>query len=150
MSECRIREMTEDDIPSVMVIERASFPTPWTELMFGCQLKLEGIAINLVILEDEGIIGYATAWVAYDEIHLLSIAVSPGRRERGYGEIMLREVIGRGKAMGAIKVVLEVRAGNVTAQAFYCERGFRVIGKREGYYKETGEDALIMELKLYE
>jgi len=41
-------------------------------------------------------------------------------------------------------VTLEVRAGNLGAQALYAELGFRVAGRRTNYYTDDGEDALVM------
>jgi ribosomal-protein-alanine N-acetyltransferase len=43
---------------------------------------------------------------------------------------------------------LEVRPTNVEALGLYESFGFRVIGRRKGYYFDTGEDALVMEARL--
>ena len=138
--------MDERDIAQVMEIERASFLTPWTEGMFRAQLRFEDDAINLILVEGETIIGYAAAWLAYDEIHLLSIAVAPQRRRRGFGDLILEAVMKRGRAQGAARVILEVRQGNTAARGFYQTHGFQEIGKRRRYYSDTGEDAIVMEL----
>ena len=45
-------------------------------------------------------------------------------------------------------VFLEVRPTNVEALTLYESLGFRVIGRRKGYYFDTGEDALVMEARL--
>jgi ribosomal protein S18 acetylase RimI-like enzyme len=42
-------------------------------------------------------------------------------------------------------VLLEVRPSNVEALGLYESLGFRVVGRRHGYYYDTGEDALVME-----
>jgi ribosomal-protein-alanine N-acetyltransferase len=138
--------MDERDIAQVMEIERASFLTPWTEGMFRSQLRFADDAINLVLFAEGGIVGYAAAWLAYDEIHLLSIAVAPRWRRRGFGNLILDAVMERGRARGAERVVLEVRHGNAAARSFYRARGFRETGKRRRYYSDTGEDAIVMEL----
>ncbi len=143
-----IREMGRSDIRSILVIERDSFPTPWTEWMFESQLGFKGVSINIVLETEAGISGYAIAWVAYDEIHLLSIAVAPEDRRRGYGRALLEGIIERGAARGGSLVVLEVREGNDPARNFYDGMGFKVIGKRRKYYIDTGEDAFVMALPL--
>ena len=145
MTDWKIREMGESDIARVMEIERASFITPWTEGMFRSQLRFKDDAINIVLAEEETIIGYAAAWIAYDEIHLLSIAVVPERRRHGFGDTILNAVMKQGKVRGAARVVLEVREGNAAARTFYLTRGFLEIGKRRRYYSDTGEDAIVME-----
>ena len=43
---------------------------------------------------------------------------------------------------------LEVRPTNAEALGLYERFGFRVIGRRKGYYFDTGEDALVMEARL--
>ena len=143
-----IREMGKTDIPAILGIERRSFPTPWTEWMFESHLKFTGVSVNLVLEAEKGIRGYAIAWMAQDEIHLLSIAVGPDDRRLGYGRALLEEVIRRGGEWGGSLVVLEVREGNEPARNFYENMGFRVIGKRRKYYIDTGEDAFVMVLAL--
>ena len=143
-----IREMQGTDIGAILEIERSSFPTPWTEWMFESNLRFRGISVNLVLEAEGGMAGYAIAWVAQDEIHLLSIAVGPEHRRRGYGRALLEEVIRRGEEKGGTIIVLEVREGNEPARAFYVGMGFSVIGKRRKYYIDTGEDAFVMALKL--
>jgi ribosomal-protein-alanine N-acetyltransferase len=140
-----IREMRETDIDEILEIERLSFPTPWTDAMFKHQLSLDKIAASLSLVEEGTVVGYAIAWFVFDEIHLLSIAVAPHWRRRGYAGRLLDAVIEMGRERGIYKIVLEVRVGNTGAQEFYRRRGFRVIGRRKGYYRETGEDAIIME-----
>jgi [ribosomal protein S18]-alanine N-acetyltransferase len=143
-----IREMRRRDIPAIMEIEQASFITPWTEGMFSSHLKFRDRAINLVLLEGEMIVGYAAAWLAADEIHLLSIAVAPEKRTRGFGDELLRAVMENGRARGGVRVILEVREGNETARRFYRAHDFSEIGRRRAYYSDTGEDAIVMELVL--
>ncbi|HUV37549.1 MAG TPA: ribosomal protein S18-alanine N-acetyltransferase [Patescibacteria group bacterium] len=140
-----IRDMAKRDLPRVMEIERASFPTPWTVQMFRQQLLIGDIAVNLVTEAVGKVVGYAVSWLAFDEIHLLSIAVAPSERRRGYAGGLLDEVIRRGVKMGASTVILEVRMGNTAAQEFYAGHGFTVIGTRRRYYADTGEDAIVME-----
>jgi ribosomal-protein-alanine N-acetyltransferase len=47
---------------------------------------------------------------------------------------------------GAIGVTLEVREGNKAAQELYRGFGFEFIRRRKGYYKDNGEDAIVMTL----
>jgi ribosomal-protein-alanine N-acetyltransferase len=41
-------------------------------------------------------------------------------------------------------MTLEVRASNHGAMALYERLGFKVIGRRRGYYTDDGEDAVVM------
>jgi ribosomal-protein-alanine N-acetyltransferase len=143
-----IREMREEDIPGILRLEHLSFPTPWTEWMFLSQLKIADLSVNLVLVDGSGVAAYAVAWVVHDEIHLLSIAVTPAKRRRKYGRAILEEVIARGRMRGGTHVILEVREGNEAARDFYRTMGFHKIGRRRRYYIDTGEDAYVMELVL--
>ena len=51
----------------------------------------------------------------------------------------LRQTIDTG-----VPSTLEVRVSNVDAISLYQSRGFREVGRRPGYYHDTGEDALVM------
>jgi ribosomal-protein-alanine N-acetyltransferase len=42
---------------------------------------------------------------------------------------------------------LEVRAGNAGAQALYRKFGYEEAGRRPRYYKDNGEDAILMTLE---
>jgi ribosomal-protein-alanine N-acetyltransferase len=53
-------------------------------------------------------------------------------------------------AEGARIFHLEVRAGNLAAQKMYANFGYEVVGRRTRYYKDNGEDALLLTLKLPE
>lgn len=145
MSRIVVRDLELGDLPRVLEIERESFVTPWTEPMFRSQMRFRDRAVTVVIAEDGVVEGYAAAWLAADEVHLLSIAVSERRRRAGFGTALLEAVLGRGEAAGGTRVLLEVRDGNDAARAFYRAHGFRPIGRRRGYYEDTGEDAIVME-----
>ena len=54
------------------------------------------------------------------------------------------------RASGARRAFLEVRPGNVEARRLYQGLGFQEVGRRRGYYVDTGEDALLLEARLDE
>jgi ribosomal-protein-alanine N-acetyltransferase len=58
---------------------------------------------------------------------------------------LLSDLLDRAGTLGIRSLVLEVRVSNFAAQALYRDQGFRLAGLRRGYYRDTGEDALIME-----
>ena len=45
---------------------------------------------------------------------------------------------------GGHVAILEVRAGNAAAQSLYRRHGFDVTGRRQQYYRNPTEDALVM------
>jgi [ribosomal protein S18]-alanine N-acetyltransferase len=92
--------------------------------------------------------GFALAWRAADEVHLLDLAVAPEARRLGLGRALVDALIGEARASDARLVLLEVRASNAAARALYRSAGFFEHGVRRAYYSDNGEDAVEMRLTL--
>jgi ribosomal-protein-alanine N-acetyltransferase len=143
-----VREMAASDIPSLLEIERVSFPVPWSAGMFMVQLGMSKETENLTAESGGRVIGYISSWYGYEEVHILSIAVAEESRGGGAADMLLAEALGRAVGNGCMKAILEVRVTNVRARRFYEKHGFRKIGIREGYYSDSGEDALVLEKEI--
>jgi ribosomal-protein-alanine N-acetyltransferase len=141
-----IRPMQPEDIPAVMVIDRDSFPNPWPENTYRYELRENRAAHLLVIQSRESaqVIGVAGFWLVVDEAHISTFAVRPDWRGRGVGAVLLDGMLRQAAGLMAGKALLEVRAGNRAAQALYRKFGFQIVGRRKGYYKDNGEDAILM------
>ena len=113
--------------------------------MFMIQLGLSDETENLVILTGERIIGYISSWYGYEEVHILSIAVAPDKRGSEAAAMLLVAAEDMGAKNGCHKAVLEVRVSNGRAIRFYEKHGFTQVGRRKGYYSDSGEDALILD-----
>ena len=72
----------------------------------------------------------------------MNIAVDPSQRRRGVGPELLERMIER--AGPDEEYTLEVRPSNAHAITLYERLGFRPAGRRPRYYRDNGEDALIM------
>ena len=94
--------------------------------------------------DGEELLGYAGGWVVDGQVQILKVGVDPSQRRRGIARELLARVAADARNLGAATCSLEVRAGNVGAQAFYEALGFHTLGTRPRYYSD-GEDALIME-----
>ncbi|MBI5500884.1 MAG: ribosomal protein S18-alanine N-acetyltransferase [Deltaproteobacteria bacterium] len=141
----RLRLADPADLPGILAIERASFPSPWTEPMFAEELKNDWS--HLWVIEagpERSIVAFCVFWVAADEIHLLNIAVAPPWRRRGLARHLLTAIIAFAEARVASHVVLEVRPSNTPAQRLYRQFDFRPVGLRPNYYADNGEDAILM------
>jgi ribosomal-protein-alanine N-acetyltransferase len=137
----RIRPLSYGDLPSVISIERRSFPTPWSLAMFVLELsKPDGIC--LAVEGEEGLIGYLVC-ARYDEVlHLMNVAIAPEHRRRGIARALIARLFE--EAGPNARFTLEVRVSNRAAIAMYENFGFRSAGRRRRYYHDNGEDALIM------
>ncbi len=131
----------------ILEIERVSFPSPWTWQMFEQEIRRR--SAHLWVLENQWrVVGYICFWRVAREIHLLNLAVHPRERLKGHARRMLESVIREGRRRGDVRIWLEVRPSNRVAQRLYARLGFQATGRRAKYYRDTGEDAIIMSLPL--
>jgi [ribosomal protein S18]-alanine N-acetyltransferase len=139
-----IRRLTYSDLPSVLSIERRSFPTPWSLAMFVLELsKPSGIC--LAATTSQGLVGYLVCSRYADVWHLMNVAVVPERRRAGVATTLIGRLFE--EAGADARYTLEVRTSNAEAIAMYRHFGFRPAGRRRRYYHDNGEDALIMWLE---
>jgi [ribosomal protein S18]-alanine N-acetyltransferase len=106
--------------------------------------RLRGNAPPPPLVARAPIVGFAGIWLMVDEAHLVTIAVAPGQRGKGLGELLLVSMIDMSCILGAQTMTLEVRVSNHVAQALYRKYAFKNEGVRRRYYSDNGEDALIM------
>ncbi len=142
-AEVRVDLMTARDLPEILEIERASYPTPWTEKMFLDEIRTTLAQCLVVKIDIEGrpvIAAYIVFWLVADEIHLHNLAVRKEFRRQGLGVNLMTLM----KEIGATRQTLEVREHNEAAINLYRKCGFAVKGRRPKYYDDTAEDALIM------
>ncbi len=136
------------DLPDVLAIDRVSFPTPAQQGLYEHELQGNKLAHYQVLAAAQTLIGYAGFWMMVDEAHISTIAVHTKWRGRGLGELLLLNLLFLAGDLGATLATLEVRCRNVTAQSLYEKYQFELVGKRLRYYRDTGEDALLMSVQL--
>jgi ribosomal-protein-alanine N-acetyltransferase len=138
-----IRSLGYADLPQVIAVERRAFPTPWSLAMFVLELsKPSGVCLAALDTDTGELVGYLIC-SRYDLVwHLMNIAVDPACRRRGIARGMLDELLER--AGQGEQYTLEVRTSNAPAITLYERFGFRPAGTRRRYYRDTGEDAMIM------
>jgi [ribosomal protein S18]-alanine N-acetyltransferase len=143
VSDLRIRPLGLEHLDAIEVIERRSYPTPWSRSMFGGELA-KPASICLGAFDDEQLVGYMIISRYVDAWHVMNVAVDPDHRRRGIATMLLDrlfEMTDDGTRRG---YTLEVRVSNEGAIKLYEAAGFRARGVRRGYYTDNREDALIM------
>ncbi len=148
-----LRPLRLSDLAAVAVIEQHSFPTPTQEKTYRYELTKNKLAHYQALLlrqsnGAERLIGYAGYWLIAGEVHISTIAVDPKFRRRGLGELILLNTLHLAYRHDAALVTLEVRESNQAAQDLYKKYEFEIVGRRKRYYKDTGEDALLMTVLL--
>lgn len=138
-----IRAMNAADLGSVDELDAISFSLPWPPKAFEVELANPGA--HCWVAETSGqIAGALVFWRVLDEAELATLAVHPAFRRRGIARKLLQTAMDAAYADGARIYHLEVRAGNEAAQKLYESFGFKAVGRRPKYYKDNGEDAILM------
>lgn len=141
-----IRRMIQSDLEQVIVIDQVSFSLPWPERSFQYELT-DNLASRSWVAEIAGrVAAMLVGWLIVDELHIATIATHPDYRRRGMGRRLLIHGLRAARAEGATHAFLEVREGNAAAIQMYRGLGFAEDGRREEYYKDNHEDAILMSL----
>ena len=139
-----IRPALASDLDEIMAIEEASFASPWCRTAMLDELAGKPGALYLAAEVEGELVGYAGMWCFAGEAHIMNIAVTGARQRQGIGRALLLTLLQRSIQMGADFAYLECRPTNRHAIALYRKLGFRPYGRRPNYYRDTGEDALLM------
>ena len=141
-----VRRATIEDAKEIFAIEMECFSVPWSLDSIETELLNEDKKLYYVIEDANGVVGYAGAWLVYDEGQITNIAIRPSVRRQGYGAKLTSALIEECFKRGMHEIFLEVRISNLSALSLYRQLGFTVKGMRKNYYSEPKEDAYIMSL----
>ncbi len=167
MAKITIQKMSPKDISSVVELDRLCFGGLWNAQ--GYQRELESPNSDLLILlisqntEDrkekvvfqssncesqltynQSIIGVCCLWAILEEAHITILGIHPQYQGLGFGQLLLYTLMRYAWERGLERATLEVAASNISALSLYYKFGFQDVGRRRGYYQQTGEDALIL------
>ena len=129
------------DAPRLAQLHAASFHRGWGEGEFEDMLSQRNTLVHRLRLRSK-FIGFAVSRMAADEAEILSIAIAPGQRGRGWSRQLLLTHLGHLAGRGVRTVFLEVEENNQPARRLYDRAGFAVAGRRERYYREAGGEQL--------
>ena len=140
-----IQPMQVSDLDEVMVIEKYSFPTPWSRRLYEMDITRNPRSRFYVarLRENRELVGYIGSWLAADECHVGTIATKREYRGIGLARALLAHTATVVHQEGCEYIILEVRVNNLQAVNLYRTLGFEHVGRRPGYYIDTGEDALL-------
>lgn len=159
-----IQTMSPKDIPSVVELDQLCFGGLWNAQ--GYQRELESPNSDLLILvmsenqekiastsskfesefsyNQKSIIGIGCLWAILEEAHITILGIHPQYQGLGLGQLLLYSLMRSAWERGLERATLEVAASNISALSLYHKFGFQDVGRRRGYYQQTGEDALIL------
>jgi ribosomal-protein-alanine N-acetyltransferase len=129
-----VRPATAEDLVDIAAIQsRSPEASQWDPTSY--------LSHDCLVAEGTRVLGFLVARrTAPDEREILNIAVDPGERRKGIARALLEAELRRGKNHW----FLEVRESNSSAIKLYQSVGFRVIARRELYYTNPPEPAIVM------
>ena len=133
-----IRTVTRGDLEAIAAIQKTSpQASQWIAVSYldhDCRVAVShGRVVAFLVAR-------ATA---PDEKEILNIAVEPALRRAGIGRILMETFVAEARG---INWFLEVRESNEGAINLYRRLGFLTAGRRENYYHEPPEAAIVMRL----
>jgi [ribosomal protein S18]-alanine N-acetyltransferase len=146
LSDLEIKSLTAEDLSSVLELDQACFGGLWT--LDAYQRELESPNSDLLGLfspfSPVELLGMGCFWSILEEAHITILAVHPQSQGQGLGQALLYSLLVRACDRGLERATLEVRASNLVAISLYQKFGFKTAGRRPRYYRDNGEDALIL------
>jgi len=136
-----IEAATLRDAERLAQIHAKSFHRGWGEGEFESMLAERNTLVHRLRL-GRGIAGFAVSRIGADEAEILTVAIDPHHRGRGFSRDLLLIHLGHLAGRGVRTVFLEVEENNQPARRLYERAGFATVGRRERYYQQSGGEQL--------
>ena len=144
----RVEECRKGDLPKVeAILQLSPEALAWPASSLADTFEHHP-AHFLVGRQGKDIAGFISGRRVRDEAEILNLAVKPPSRRQGVGKALVQALLEVFSAEGVVQVFLEVRESNAAAITIYRGLGFRQIGKRERYYRDPVEAALVLRLNM--
>ena len=141
-----IRPATRDDIAAIRALERsADTAAHWSARDYDTLFAPEAPKrLALVAEENCRPCAFAIAQCGVDDWEIENVVVDHARRRQGIAFELVRQIVQRAQKVHATSVLLEVRESNIAARQLYLKLGFTEFGRRQAYYRNPPEDALLL------
>jgi [ribosomal protein S18]-alanine N-acetyltransferase len=130
------------DAAAFAVLHAQSFQRGWSEQEFQRLLAERNVVAHRASF-GRTCAGFILSSLVAGEAEILSVAIAPAYRGRGYAQPLLDTHLRRLAGLGTRTVFLEVGEQNAPACRLYRRAGFREVGRRQGYY-DSGMTALVL------
>ena len=133
------------DLADILELERVGFEPgeQWSESAWAEELVAQDRYVLARLDASARIIGVATFSCVAEMADLNRVIVRPEARGQGIGASLVRAGLEWASAVGARRMLLEVRPDNAAAVALYRRLGFSALTTRRDYYG-PGHHALVM------
>jgi [ribosomal protein S18]-alanine N-acetyltransferase len=122
-----------------------SFPKPWSAAEIAKLMENQAV-FALVHGNGAEAQGFVMGWTAAGDAEVLTVAVVPEARRKGFGAALVTAAGVAALVRGATSIHLEVAEDNAAARALYAKLGYEEAGRRHAYYGGEGGsiDAIVM------
>lgn len=146
-AEATVSDAGPRDAAAIAALHAIAFRRGWSEAEVE-SLLLDRQVVAHRLLRGGKFAGFILSRCAADEAEILSVAVAPRERGRGFGARLLDWHLRRLAASHTRTVFLEVDERNQPARHLYARAGFREVAQRPRYYAAgTGEAAAALVLR---
>lgn len=140
-----IQHAREEHLDGILALERDGFSTgeQWSRNAWAEELAADDRLVLAHTAADGEVVGVANFGCVEDMADLHRVVVQRDVRGRGVATQLIRAGIEWAEALGASRMLLEVRTDNDPAVELYSRLGFDRISLRRDYYG-PGLDAVVM------
>jgi ribosomal-protein-alanine N-acetyltransferase len=142
------------DAAALAVLHGEAFARTWSAHDFASLLaerSVIAIGLRRESWFSRHLAGFVLVRMAADEAEILTIAVRPSERGRGYGRMLMEEALRRLYRERIATCFLEVDRENAAAVGLYRSLGYAVAGERKRYYRDAAAGdgtALVMRVQV--
>lgn len=130
-------EARAQDAAAIAAVHAASFQRGWGEDEIHRLFNDTGVVAHRAVI-GRALAGFILSRTVAGEAEILSVAIAPAWRGRGFARPLLDLHLRRLAGLGARAVFLEVGEHNAPACRLYRRAGFYEVGRRTGYYGGGG------------
>lgn len=146
LTKVEIHTMLVSDLDEIKENLAQNFDNFWNYEIFKDEL-VNNISKYLVLRYENDIVCFGGIKIILDEATIMNIVTRKDKRNKGFGKLILNELINIAKEENCFSITLEVRKNNLPAINLYKSFNFSEVGRRKNYYK-NGDTAILMTLPL--
>lgn len=141
-----IEKMTTSDLNQIADILETDFDDFWNYNILKNELETESSYYCVCKINTE-IIGFAGISIILDIAEINNVVVKKCYRGKGFSNFLLENLINIAKKSKCKTINLEVSSINTIAINLYKKYGFKQVGLRKKYYKNS--DAFLLSKEIY-
>jgi ribosomal protein S18 acetylase RimI-like enzyme len=129
VEDVRLRKMQPGDLPAVAELDAQAFMPLWQNPLNALEKALPQ-ATSATVLEDaRGLVGYQISTANPFGAHLARLAVRPDAQRRGFGSLIVADLIHRLKDKNVARLTVNTQSDNLASLALYEKMGFNITGE---------------------